>query len=123
MVLSSEGGSAAKEEENLRRAAKLGGVDGLLFCPLSEASSSLLPALFSISTPPIVIIYRHDYCDYASHIYYDNELGGYLATKYLLKAGHRQIAFFLRVSGVKSQLIFSISMTGDSWEVILHSTD
>ncbi len=65
-----------------------------MFCPLSEASSSLLPALFSISTPPIVIIYRHDYCDYASHIYYDNELGGYLATKYLLKAGHRQIAFF-----------------------------
>ena len=91
MVLSSEG-SALQEEENLRRAAKLG-VDGLLFCPLSDTSSSLLPALFAISTP-IVIIYRHDYCDYASHIYYDNERGGYLAAKYLLKAGHRQIAFF-----------------------------
>ncbi len=104
MVLSSEG-SAVQEEENLRRAAKIG-VDGILFCPLSENSSSLLPALFAISTP-IVIIYRHDYCDYASHIYYDNELGGYLATKYLLKAGHRQIAFFASFWGDKPSVLLN----------------
>ena len=98
LVFSSEG-SAVQEKKNLHWAAKLG-VDGLLFCPLSDTSASLLPALFAISTP-VVIIYRHDYCDFASHIYYDNEMGGYLATKYLLKAGHRQIAFFASFWGDK----------------------
>ncbi len=98
MVLSSQG-SVAQEEANLRNVAKLG-VDGLLFCPLSDSSSTLLPALFPRSNP-VVVIYRHDYYDQASHIYYDNVQGGYLAAKYLLKAGHRQIAFFASFWGNK----------------------
>ncbi len=91
VVLSSEG-NAAQEAHNLRSVAKMG-VNALIFCPLSDTSAELLPSLFPHSLP-IVILYRHDYYNLASHIYYDNIQGGYLATKYLLKSGHRNIAFF-----------------------------
>lgn len=92
MVVYSANGSAAQEALCLARASAMG-VSALLFCPLGDASSSLLPTLFPTDFP-LLIVYRRDYLKGASHIYYNNVEGGYLAAKYLLRNNHRHIAFF-----------------------------
>ncbi len=92
MVVFSSNGSVEQEEQCLMEAAALK-IQALLFCPLSDSSSDLLATLFPPMLPK-VIIYRHTYAQGASHIYYNNVQGGYLATKYLLRGGHRNIAFF-----------------------------
>ena len=85
-------GKSKQEQLCLQNAASLG-LSGLLFCPSSDENKLLISALFPKSLPK-VIIYRRNYVSEASHVYYNNERGGYLSTKYLLKGGHRQIAFF-----------------------------
>lgn len=92
VVVYSANGSADQETQCLIQAASLG-VSALLFCPLSDASSNLLPTLFAPDFP-LLIVYRRDYLKHANHIYYNNVEGGYLAAKYLLRSNHRHIAFF-----------------------------
>ncbi|MGE4583348.1 MAG: LacI family DNA-binding transcriptional regulator [Sphaerochaeta sp.] len=88
LVVYSSNGSAEQEALCLQQAAQLG-VSALLFCPISDASLSFLPRDVAV-----LIVYRRAYQKGGVHIYYDNELGGYLATKYLLRGNHRHIAFF-----------------------------
>lgn len=91
VVYSSEGKSK-QEQLCLQNAASLG-ISGLMFCPSSEENKLLVSALFSHCLPK-VIMYRRSYIPEATHVYYNNETGGYLAAKYLLEGGHRNIAFF-----------------------------
>jgi len=92
VVLSCHGD--AKEEESCLLSAAALLPRAVLFCPLAEGSSDLVHQLFPPNFP-LVILYRRDYLEQTAHIYYNNILGGYLATKYLLKGGHTQIAFFI----------------------------
>ena len=86
-------GKPENEEISLRFAAKAD-LDGLLFCPLDDTSSTLVKQLFPKDFP-VLILYRRSYMSDVPHIYYNNIQGGYLATKLLLKQGHRNIAFFI----------------------------
>ncbi len=92
VVVYSSNGSADQEAQCLMHAASLG-ISALLFCPLSDSSAAMLPDLFDPDFP-LVIVYRRDYLKGASHIYYNNVEGGYIAAKYLLRGNHRHIAFF-----------------------------
>lgn len=92
VALYSANGSAEQEVRCLVQASSLG-VSSLLFCPLSDTSSLVLANLFPPDFP-LLIVYRRDYLKGASHIYYNNVEGGYLAAKYLLRGNHRHIAFF-----------------------------
>lgn len=70
-------------------------VDALLFCPLTDGSAKTVTELFAPDFP-LIILYRRQFLKTAvPHLYYDNVQGGYLATKLLLKQGHRNIAFFI----------------------------
>ena len=86
-------GKTENEEICLRSAAKAC-VDGVLFCPLCDGSSSLVRQLFPKDFP-LLILYRRDYLSGVPHIYHNNVQGGYLATKLLLKSGRRNIVFFV----------------------------
>lgn len=87
-------GDPAREVACLN-SARQANVDALLFCPLSDGSANMVTDLFSPDFP-LLILYRRNYLSPGiPHLYYDNVQGGYLATKLLLKQGHRNIAFFI----------------------------
>lgn len=86
-------GDPGREEACLRLASRAQ-VDGLLFCPLADGSAQLAQALFAESFP-LLVLYRRSFLQHRPHIYYNNEQGGYLATKLLLRLGRRNIAFFI----------------------------
>lgn len=87
-------GDPAKELDLLHTASQAD-IDALVFCPLTDASAKTVTELFAPDFP-LVILYRRDFlATGAPHLYYDNVQGGYLATKLLLKQGHRNIAFFI----------------------------
>ncbi len=86
-------GDPAKESEALHSVFQAH-VDALLFCPLTDGSSKTVTELFP-SDFPLIILYRRLFLPEIPHIYYNNVQGGYLATKFLLKQGHRTIAFFI----------------------------
>lgn len=69
------------------------GIDGLLYCPSAEKAAGKIFDYFPRDFP-IVIFYRQDIVEGIPHIFYNNEQGGYLATKYLLHQGRREIVFF-----------------------------
>lgn len=86
-------GDPAKEVECLHLAFQAD-VDALLFCPLFDGSSKTVTELFAPNFP-LIILYRRQFLPGVPHIYCNNVQGGYLATKLLLKQGHRNIAFFI----------------------------
>ncbi len=70
-------------------------IDALLFCPLTDGSANTVTELFAPDFP-LIILYRRQFLKTTvPHLYYNNVQGGYLATKLLLKQGHRNIAFFI----------------------------
>ena len=85
-------GDASLENDCLKSAAS-SGISGLLHCPSSQVAAQKLLEIFPKDFP-IAIIYRRDMVNGIPHIYHDNIKGGYLAAKYLLRQGHREIAFF-----------------------------
>ncbi|MPM85447.1 Catabolite control protein A [bioreactor metagenome] len=85
-------GDAALEGDCLKSAAA-SGICGLLYCPSAEISAEKLCSIFPKDFPT-VIVYRRDMVKGIPHIYHDNINGGYLATKYLLRQGHQNTAFF-----------------------------
>ena len=87
-------GDPAQEVACLR-AVSLAQVDALLFCPLTDGSAKVVTDLFAPDFPLIILYRRQFLSSGVSHIYYNNVQGGYLATKLLLKQGHRNIAFFI----------------------------
>ncbi|MDO5033498.1 MAG: LacI family DNA-binding transcriptional regulator [Eubacteriales bacterium] len=85
-------GDSCNEEMQLRKAA-VADIVGLLYCPSSGVDVDLVKSLFQPSLP-LIILYRRGTMPGVPHIYLDNFKGGYLATKYLLHLGRRDIAFF-----------------------------
>ena len=85
-------GEASLEEHCLKSAASAE-ISALVYCPSSEHNADLLLRLFP-SNFPLVIMYRRNFVPNIPHIHHDNIKGGYLATKYLLRQGHKEIAFF-----------------------------
>jgi DNA-binding LacI/PurR family transcriptional regulator len=92
IVLFSCHGDTGKEISCIESAFEMG-IDGLLYCPSTDKDAEKLFDYFPRDFP-IVIFYRRDIIKGIPHIFYDNEQGGYLATKYLLHQGRRGIAFF-----------------------------
>ncbi|MDY0210072.1 MAG: LacI family DNA-binding transcriptional regulator [Acholeplasma sp.] len=70
------------------------GVDGLLLtlCNDAEAHKDTYLNLFNDLKTPFVLVDRvFESCD-CPQVYFDNLLGGYLATRYLIKKHHKRIA-------------------------------
>lgn len=85
-------GDSRNEELQLKKAASADLV-GLLYCPSSGVDVDLVKSLFNVNLP-LIILYRRGTMPGVPHIYLDNFKGGYLATKYLLHLGRKNIAFF-----------------------------
>lgn len=91
LTLTATGGDFQNELEALR-AIRDRFVDGVIISILSPDRSGRLAR--SVSETGCVVLVDEDVPGVkAPRILYQNELGGYLATSYLLGAGHRRIAF------------------------------
>jgi len=92
ILLSNSGGKIQKEESIIRRFQEMG-VDGLIIASLSLEyhATPLIQKLHKENFPYIMISYMHDH-EYW-YIGSDHELGGYLATQYLLKIGYENIGY------------------------------
>jgi LacI family transcriptional regulator len=67
-------------------------LDGLVYIPVSNPAD--LPAIENFRNLPLVVAGRVRIFPGVPHIYSDGEKGGYLATKYLIQLGRRNIGFF-----------------------------
>lgn len=67
-------------------------LDGLVYIPVAHPED--IPSLESFRDIPLVVAGRVDVFPHVPHIYTDNDKGGYIATKYLIKQGRRDIGFF-----------------------------
>ncbi len=67
-------------------------LDGLIYIPVSHPQD--IPSIENFRNMPFVVTGRSRLFPNIPHIYTDNEKGGYLATKYLIKQGRHNIAFF-----------------------------
>jgi LacI family transcriptional regulator len=92
IVLFSCHGDTEKELSCIESAFMMG-IDGLMYCPSTEKAAEKIYDYFPADFP-IVIFYRRNIIKGIPHIFHDNEQGGYIATKYLLHQGRREIAFF-----------------------------
>lgn len=79
-----------KEEEALN-VLKEKQVDGIIYTPTSQTRSHDIVKRCTKSSIPIVVLDRVLKNDRIYMVYLDNMLGGFLATQYLLKKGHRRI--------------------------------
>jgi len=77
-------------------------VDGIIFISTDDADSDVHKCRsYSI---PVVIIDRDIHYDYADNIIVNNELGGYQAASYLIRAGFTTIACITGPSGISSSM-------------------
>lgn len=67
-------------------------LDGLVYIPVSNPAD--LPAIENFRNLPLVVAGRIRLFPGVPHVYSDGEKGGYLATKYLIQLGRRNIGFF-----------------------------
>jgi len=88
----SSNGNAEKDIQCLYSVAA-SAATGLIYCPISVASSEHLNVVFS-KNMPVVIASRRGIIPGVPHVYTDDVQGGYTVTKFLLHQGHRRIAFF-----------------------------
>ncbi len=79
-------------EWNCLKKASRAGISGLIYCPQGEIDARKVYDLFP-QDMPLLILYRRDILENVPHIYHDNIKGGYIATKYLLLQGRKNIAF------------------------------
>jgi LacI family transcriptional regulator len=66
-------------------------LDGLIYIPVSNPQN--IPAIESFRNIPLVVAARANIFAHVPHVYSDNEKGGYLATKFLIRQNRRNIAF------------------------------
>lgn len=76
-------------------------VDGVIISVLSSDKSGRLARSIS-ETGPVVLVDENVPGAKAPRILYENELGSYLGTRYLVEAGHRRIAFVGGPAGLSS---------------------
>ena len=67
-------------------------LDGLVYIPVSNPEN--IPSLESFRALPLVVAGRVGVFPGVPHIYTDNNKGGYIATKYLINQGRKNIGFF-----------------------------
>jgi len=80
------------------------GVEGLLIALSNESylnRSEMINKLSQLSVPYVLLDRNYDDLD-AYQVFFDNELGGYLATKHLIDLGHKQIGFINGPSYIES---------------------
>ena len=89
------------EKENIIQLARQG-VDGMIIMPLCSNDSSILSHIDN--SCPYVLLDRYLYNrEDVPAIYSDNHYGSYMATKYLLDLGHRDIVYIDGTFGTSSQ--------------------
>lgn len=66
-------------------------LDGLIYIPVAQAED--IPAIEQFRNLPMVVVARRNLFPGIPHIYHDGEKGGYLATKYLIQLGRKNIVF------------------------------
>ena len=70
------------------------GACGLIYCPIASVGAQSHLEQVRSRGIPIVIAFRKNVVPGLPHVYMDDEMGAYTATKYLLQRGRRRIAFF-----------------------------
>ena len=96
MTLISRKGSVYDEVTQFRRLADAG-VDGAIYCSISKPDTEAFERY--CANIPVVVCSRHDLFKGRTHVYFNHQKGGYLATKHLLEMGHRRIALIVGVFG------------------------
>lgn len=96
MILVSRKGSVYGEPAQFRQLAAAG-VDGVIYCSISEPDLEAFE--HSFANTPAVVCSRHDMIAGRTHVYFNHQKGGYLATRHLLEMGHRRIALLVGVFG------------------------
>lgn len=80
-------------------------VDGIIICPVQKSTNNI--EFLKKRNVPFVLLGRHfDEID-TDYVICDDKLGGYLATKYLIDMGHRDILFInapLYISSARERL-------------------
>lgn len=72
-------------------------VDGLILFPFSEAARTFVANARPGNLPAVSLYRQVPRCAF-SQFYVDHERGAYLATDYLIRLGHRRIAFMARAT-------------------------
>lgn len=88
-----------KAQKYLENIAQLS-VDGLIISPIS-GFEKLRDLMWKLNVPVVLINRRLETLDYDTVIT-DNELGAYLATKYLCSIGHSEIGLIIGPTGVST---------------------
>lgn len=90
-VYSSDG----EEERDLKciDSVASSGAGGLIYCPIASISPGHLEKV-RLRGIPVVVALRRSVAPGIPHVYMDDEMGAYRATRYLLQQGRRRIAFF-----------------------------
>ncbi|MEL7556741.1 Catabolite control protein A [bioreactor metagenome] len=91
ILISSSKGSRENEKVAVEQFSR-SVIDGLIYIPVSHPEN--IPSIESFRNIPLVVAGRIDVFPNIPHIYTDNNKGGYIATKYLIKQGRRDIGFF-----------------------------
>lgn len=82
------------------------GVDGIFIVPSNEAyARPELPERLKGMEIPYVLLHRSLKEFSCNIVMYDNELGGYLATKYLIENGHTKIACVSNAEGSNTSVL------------------
>ncbi|MDP3149802.1 MAG: GntR family transcriptional regulator [Ignavibacteria bacterium] len=119
ILLSNSGGKIQKEESIIKRFQEMD-VDGLIIASLSlqYRATPLIQKLHNENFPYIMISYMHD-PEYW-YIGSDHELGGYMATQYLLKIGYDKIGYVHLGSG---NLLSEVRKNGYYRALMEHNID
>lgn len=75
-------------------------VDGILICPCPNGEENI--SFLRAHQTPFVLVGRHFSTLDTSYVICDDERGGYLAARYLLDRGHRDILFLNGPQGISS---------------------
>lgn len=75
-------------------------VDGIILCPAPNGEENI--RFLQAHGKPFVMLGRHFSQQDASYVVCDDVNGGYVATKYLLGKGHRDILFLNGIEGISS---------------------
>lgn len=104
MMLTSTDNDKEKERDNLLKWRKSGRIRGLVVEPTRSAQGNVnldcFLALEQLQIPYIMINARYPELN-CPCVIVDDELGGYLATRHLIKLGHRRIAGFFKTDDLQ----------------------
>ncbi len=98
-----------KREARSIQKMKSDGVNGLIICPAEDQKDSTIIAdLKSEGFPFVLVDRRLQYCE-TDCVMSDNISGGYKAAEYLIKLGHKKIAFikneYIKTSSIEDRII------------------